>query len=94
MARAAVAIDYVVYDPQPSDRDRLIPAIQTHQAKPGHVPRLVATEGGLLSARNEATAKAMRVKRVCIPNRLSRGPQRKREQKKRWSRNGQKWRMR
>jgi IS5 family transposase len=34
----------------------------------------------------------MGVKRVCIPNRSSRSPQRRREQKKRWFRNGQKWR--
>jgi hypothetical protein len=31
----------------------------------------------------------MRVKRVCIPNRLSRSSQHKREQKKRWFRDGQ-----
>jgi IS5 family transposase len=91
-AENQIIIDYEVYARQPSDRDLLIPAIQTHQAKLGRVPRLVATDGGFYSARNEAAAKAMRVKRVCIPNRLSRSPQRKREQKKRWFRNGQKWR--
>src|SRR5207342_3192743 len=31
-------------------------------------------------------------KRVCIPNRSTKSPERKREQKKRWFRNGQKWR--
>ncbi len=34
----------------------------------------------------------MGVKRVCIPNRSSKSPERKREQKKRWFRNDQKWR--
>jgi IS5 family transposase len=38
------------------------------------------------------TPKAMGVKRVCIPNRSSKCRERKREQKKRWFRNGQKWR--
>src|SRR5262249_29802673 len=57
----------------------------------GRVPRLVATDAGFYSARNEAAAKAMGVKRVCIPNRSSKSPERKREQKKRWFRNGQKW---
>jgi IS5 family transposase len=33
-----------------------------------------------------------RVKRVCVPNRSSRSSERRREQKKRWFRNGQKWR--
>ena len=36
--------------------------------------------------------KAKGVKRVCIPNRSTKSPERKREQKKRWFRNGQKWR--
>jgi IS5 family transposase len=47
-----------------------------------------------LSSRNEAAVKQMGVKRVCIciPNRASESPDRKREQKKRWVRNGQKWR--
>jgi IS5 family transposase len=70
----------------------LIPAIATHRAKLGRVPRLVAADAGFYSGRNEAAAKAMGVKRVCIPNRSSKSHERKREQKKRWFRNGQKWR--
>jgi Transposase DDE domain len=35
---------------------------------------------------------AKSVKRVCIPNRSTKSSERKREQKKRWFRNGQKWR--
>jgi IS5 family transposase len=34
----------------------------------------------------------MGVKRVCIPNRSTKSAERKREQKKRWFRNGQRWR--
>ena len=34
----------------------------------------------------------MGVKRVCIPNRSTKSAERRREQKKRWFRNGQKWR--
>jgi IS5 family transposase len=55
-------------------------------------PRLVAADAGFYSAKNEAAAKAKGVKRVCIPNRSTKSPERKREQKKRWFRNGQKWR--
>ena len=66
-AENQIIIDYEVYARRPSDRDLLIPAIQTHQTKLGRVPRLVATDGGFYSARNEAAAKAMRVKRGCIP---------------------------
>ena len=91
-AENQIIVDYEVYARRPNDSDLLIPAIAAHQAKLGRVPRLVATDAGFYSARNEAAAKAMGVKRVCIPNRSSRSPERKREQKKRWFRNGQKWR--
>src|SRR5882672_10026077 len=46
----------------------------------------------LLLGQNEAAAKAKGVKRVCIPNRSTKSPERKREQRRRWFRNGQKWR--
>src|SRR5438876_7485692 len=58
----------------------------------GRTPRLVADDAGFYSDKNEAAAKAKGVKRVCIPNRSTKSPERKREQKKRWFRNGQKWR--
>src|SRR4029077_1556416 len=76
----------------PRNMALLIPAIDVHQAKLGRVPRLVATDAGFYSAKNEAAAKAKGVKRVCIPNRSTKSPERRREQKKRWFRQGQKWR--
>ena len=91
-AENQIIVDYEVYARRPNDCDLLIPAIATHQTKLGRAPRLVATDAGFYSARNEAAAKAMGVKRVCIPNRSSKSLERKREQKKRWFRNGQKWR--
>jgi transposase, IS5 family len=91
-AENQIIVDYEVYARRPNDCDLLVPAIAVHQAKLGRVPRLVATDGGFYSGRNETAAKAMGVKRVCIPNRASRNPERKREQKKRWFRNAQKWR--
>src|SRR5438552_8452115 len=91
-AENQIIVDYEVYARRPNDCDLLIPAITTHEAKLGRVPRLLATDAGFYSARNEAAAKAMGVKRVCIPNRSSKSPERKREQKKRWFRDGQKWR--
>jgi transposase, IS5 family len=91
-AENQIIVDYEVYARRPNDCDLLIPAIAAHQAKLGRIPRLVATDAGFYSAKNEAAAKAMGVKRVCIPNRSSRNPERKREQKKRWFRDGQKWR--
>jgi IS5 family transposase len=91
-AENQIVIDYEVYGQRPSDSDLLIAAIEIHQARLGRTPRLVAADAGFYSAKNEAAAKARGVKRVCIPNRSTKSPERKREQKKRWFRNGQKWR--
>ena len=91
-AENQIVIDYEVYDRRPNDLDLLIAAIDTHQASLGRTPRLVAADAAFYSTKNEAAAKAKGVKRVCIPNRSTKSAERKREQKKRWFRNGQKWR--
>ena len=91
-AENQIITDYEVYAQRPYDSDLLIPAIDTHQALLGRVPRLVAADAAFYSARNEAAAKAKGVKRVCVPNSSTKSLERKREQKKRWFRSGQKWR--
>ena len=91
-AENQIVIAYEVYHQRPSDSDILLAAIDTHQARLRRTPHLVAADAGFYSGKNEAAAKAKGVKRVCIPNRSTKSPQRKREQKKRWFRNGQKWR--
>jgi transposase, IS5 family len=91
-AENQIVIDYEVYDQRPSDSDLLVPAIDIHLAKIGRTPRLVAADAAFYSAKNEAAAKARGVKRVCIPNRNTKSAERKREQRKRWFRKGQKWR--
>jgi transposase, IS5 family len=87
-----IVIDFEVYDQRPNDADLLVPAIDIHQAALGRVPRLVAADAAFYSGKNEAAAKAKGVKRVCVPNRSTKSAERRREQKKRWFRNGQKWR--
>ena len=91
-AENQIITEYTVYDTRPSDSALLIPAIESHQQQLGRVPRLVAADAGFYSARNEQAAHDMGVKRVCIPNRNTKSPARKKEQKKRWFRDGQKWR--
>ena len=91
-AENQIVVDYEVYAQRPNDSDLLIAAIQTHHTMLGRMPHLVAADAAFYSAKNEAAAKAMGVKRVSIPNRSTKSSERKREQKKRWFRNGQKWR--
>jgi IS5 family transposase len=91
-AENQIITDYEVYDRRPYDSNLLLASIETHQALFGRTPHLVAADAAFYSTRNEAAAKAKGVKRLCIPNRSTKSPERKREQKKRWFRNGQKWR--
>jgi transposase, IS5 family len=91
-AENQIVVDYEVYDRRPSDCDLLIPAIDTHVAVFDRAPHLVAADAAFYSAKNERAAKRKGVRRVCVPNRASKSRHRKREQKKRWFRNGQKWR--
>jgi IS5 family transposase len=91
-AEQQIITHYEVYDERPSDADLLIPALDVHQQRLGRVPRLVTADAAFFSAKNEAAAHALGVKRVAIPNRSAKNPERKKLQKKRWFRNAQKWR--
>jgi IS5 family transposase len=57
-AENQIVVDYVVYAQRPNDADLLMPAIETHRAKLGRTPYLVAADAGFYSAKNEPTAKA------------------------------------
>lgn len=87
-----IITDYTVYETRPSDSELVIPALESHEQKMGRVPRVIAGDAAFYSARNEAAAHNKGVKRVCIPNRSTKSAERKREQKKRWFKGGQKWR--
>jgi transposase, IS5 family len=91
-AENQIVVDYEVYARRPNDCDLLISAIDIHHVKLARLPRLLAADAAFYSAKNEAAAKARGVRRVCIPNRSTKSAERRREQKKRWFRNGQKWR--
>jgi IS5 family transposase len=91
-AESQIITDYEVYAKRPSDSDLLVPAIEAHQEQLGCTPRLVAGDAGFYSAKGEAAAAAMGVQRISIPNHSTKSPDRKKQQRKRWFRNGQKWR--
>jgi len=91
-AENQIITDYAVYEKRPSDSELVITGIESHAQRLGRVPRLVAGDAAFYSAKNEVAAHDKGVKRVCIPNRSTKSPERKREQKKRWFKQGQKWR--
>ena len=91
-AENQIITDYAVYEKRPSDSELVVPALDAHEKKLGCTPRLVAGDAAFYSGKNEATAHQRGVKRVCIPNRSTKSAERKRQQKKRWFKAGQKWR--
>ncbi len=91
-AENQIITDYEVYEKRPSDSELVIPALEAHEEKLGRVPRVIAGDAAFYSAANETAAHEKGVKRVCIPNRSTKSAERKREQKKRWFKDGQKWR--
>jgi transposase, IS5 family len=87
-----IITDYAVYEKRLSDSELLIPALEAHERRLGCAPRLVAGDAAFFSAKNEAAAHERGVQRVCIPSRNTKSADRKKEQKKRWFKEGQKWR--
>jgi len=91
-AENQIVISFEVYDEKPSDSDLLIPSIEAHQTRMGRTPDLAAADAGFYSAKNVAEAEEMGVKRVSVPNRSTRSEARKKLQKRRWFKKGQRWR--
>ena len=91
-AENQIITHYEVYDERPSDRHLLLPAVEAHQGTFGRVPRLVAADAGYYSGANEERAHALGVKQVSIPNRSTRSEERRKLEKQRWFKRGQKWR--
>ena len=84
--------DYQVLDGNPDDGSLLIPALKRHKERFGRAPRLIATDRGFWSAKNEKDAYALGVKRVSIPIRGKISAARRRIQRLRWFRKAQAWR--
>lgn len=91
-AENQIIIAYEVYAQRPNDHDLLVPAVALHQQRLERVPELVAGDAGFYSAHGESQALEMGVKRISIPNHSSKSRARRRHQKQRWFRKGQKWR--
>jgi len=91
-AENQIITHYEVYDERPSDRHLLLPAVEVHQRKFGRAPRWVAADAGYYSQANEEGARARGVKYVSVPNRNTRSTERRKLEKQRWFKRGQKWR--
>jgi IS5 family transposase len=91
-AENQIITHYEVFEKRPNDADLLLPAVRKHEEQFGRVPHLVAGDAGFYSAGNEAELQDMGVRQISVPNRSTKSPERRRHQKKRSFRRGQKWR--
>ena len=91
-AENQIITHYEVFEKRPNDADLLVPAVQKHEEQFGRVPQLVAGDAGFYSAGNEVALQDMGVRQISVPNRSTKSPERRRHQKKRSFRRGQKWR--
>ena len=91
-AENQIITHYEVYAERPEDSRLLVPAVQQHQRQFGRAPRMVAADTGFYSLKNEKTIQGMGVARVAVPSRNSKSSERRKLQKTRWFRAGQRWR--
>ena len=91
-AENQIITHYEVFAERPEDSQLLIPAVEQHQRKFGQPPRMVAADAGFYSLKNERTIQAMGVKRVAVPSRSTKSSERRKLQRTRWFRSGQRWR--
>jgi transposase, IS5 family len=81
-----------VFDRRPADSDLLVDAVGKHEAVCGRTPDLVAADAGFYSQANEKALEERGVPRVSIPNKNTKSQARRKHQKQRWFKNGQRWR--
>ena len=91
-AENQIITHYEVFAERPEDSQLLVPAVEQHQRQFGRPPRMVAADTGFYSLRNERTIQAMGVKRVAVPSLSTKSSERRKLQRTRWFRLGQRWR--
>jgi len=91
-AENQIITHYEVFAERPEDSQLLVPAVEQHQRRFGRAPRMVAADAGFYSLKNEKTIQLMGVRRVAVPSRNSKSSERRKLQRARWFRAGQRWR--
>src|SRR5262250_220207 len=91
-AENQIITHYEVFAERPEDSCLLVPAVEQHQRQFGRAPRMVAADAGFYSLKNEKTIQGMGVTRVAVPSRSTKSSERRKLQRTRWFRFGQRWR--
>lgn len=84
---------YTVCEKRPADRTLWEPALEAHEQCFGRAPYLVAADRGFWSTANEQAAVDRGVRRVVLPRVGSKSAARRKHERQRWFRRGQRWRV-
>jgi transposase, IS5 family len=84
---------YDVHCTRPADVTLWTAALDRHHAIFGRAPDLAVADRGFSSASNEEAARDRGVRRVVLPWRGPKSPVRRRYERQRWFRRGQRWRV-
>jgi transposase, IS5 family len=91
-AENQIITHYEVFTERPEDSRLLVPAVEQHRRLFGRAPRIVAADAGFYSLKNEKLIQTMGVTRVAVPSRSTKRSERRKLQRTRWFRAGQRWR--
>jgi IS5 family transposase len=91
-AENQIVTHYEVFEERPADSDLLVDAVAKHEELLGTTPQVVAADAGFYSQANEKALEERAVRRVSIPNKNTKSEARRKYQKQRWFKNGQRWR--
>src|SRR4030095_8605468 len=92
-AEHQIVTAFDIHAGRPADVTLWIPALERHQAIFGRAPDLAAGDRGFSSARNEQAAVERGVRRVVLPRSGRKTPTRSAQNRQRWFRRGQRWRV-
>jgi IS5 family transposase len=91
-AENQIITHFEVYEKRPADSDLLEPAIQIHKERFGRAPDLATGDAAFYSITGEKAAQELGVTHVSVPNRKTKSAERRKLEKQRWFKQGQKWR--
>jgi IS5 family transposase len=92
-AEGQIVTAYDVHPTRPADVTLWTPGLERHVQIFGRPPILAAADRGFASAANEQAARQQGVRRVVLPHPGRTTPARRRHQRQRWFRRGQRWRV-
>ena len=91
-AENQIVTHYEVFEERPADSDLLVDAVAKHEQLLGRAPEIVAADAGFYSQANEKALEQRGIPRVSIPHKNTKSEARRKHQKQRWFKNGQRWR--